>query len=125
CRGANTAEEFTRQRAKIVDELAAMNADAVGLMELQNNGSVAIQNLVDALNVQVGAGTYAIIPDAPTGAGTDAIKVGIIYKPGRLAPVGTARSDTAAINNRAPIAQTFRLANGEKFNLVVNHLKSK
>jgi len=125
CRGANNAEEFGRQRAKIVDELAALNADVVGLMELQNNGSVAIQNLVDALNAQVGAGTYAIIPDAPTGPGTDAIKVGIIYKPARLGAVGAARSDAAAINNRAPIAQTFQLANGEKFNLVVNHLKSK
>jgi hypothetical protein len=125
CRGANNAAEFQRQRAKIVDELAALDADVVGLMELQNNGSVAIQNLADALNAQVGPGTYAIIPDAPTGPGTDAIKVGLLYKPGKLAPAGAARSDAAAINNRAPLAQTFRLPSGEQFNVVVNHLKSK
>jgi predicted extracellular nuclease len=126
CRGANNATEFDRQRAKIVDELAALNADVVGLMELQNNGTVAIQNLVDALNAQVGAGTYAIVPDAATGPGTDAIKVGMIYKPATVKLVGAALSDTAAINNRAPLAQTFKLLNnGEKFNVVVNHLKSK
>ncbi|HEY9023202.1 MAG TPA: ExeM/NucH family extracellular endonuclease, partial [Burkholderiaceae bacterium] len=126
CRGANSVAEFNRQRAKIVDELAALDADVVGLMELQNNGTVAIQNLTDALNAQVGAGTYAIVPDAATGPGTDAIKVGMIYKPAKLQLVGASLSDNVAINNRAPLAQTFKLiANGEKFNVVVNHLKSK
>ena len=125
CRGANTAAEFDRQRTKVVEELVGLNADAVALMELQNNGSVAIQNLVDALNARLGAAVYARVPDAATGGGTDAIKVGMIYKPSRLSLVGAALSDTAAINNRAPLAQTFMAPNGEKFNLVANHLKSK
>ena len=125
CRGANNVAEFTRQRTKVVEELAGLNADAVALMELQNNGSVAIQNLVDALNARLGAAVYARVPDAATGGGTDAIKVGMIYKPSRLSLVGAALSDTAAINNRAPLAQTFMAPNGEKFNLVANHLKSK
>lgn len=125
CRGANTPLEFSRQEAKVVEELAGMNADAVALMELQNNGTVAIQNLVNALNTRLGATLYAAVPDAATGGGTDAIKVGMIYKPSRLSLVGAALSDTAAINNRAPMAQAFAAANGEKFILVANHLKSK
>ena len=125
CRGANSALEFSRQEAKVVEELAGMNADAVALMELQNNGTVAIQNLVNALNVRLGGTVYAAVPDAATGGGTDAIKVGMIYKPSRLSLVGAALSDTAAINNRAPMAQVFAAANGEKFILVANHLKSK
>jgi predicted extracellular nuclease len=125
CRGANNLTEFNRQRAKIVNALAGLNADAVGLMEIQNNGSVAPQNLVDALNAQVGAGTYAIVPDPATGTGTDAIKVAMIYKPARLTRVTASTSDPAAINNRPPLAQTFAAANGERFTLVVNHLKSK
>jgi len=125
CRGANNPAEFARQRAKVVEELAGMNADAIALMELQNNGATAIQNLVDALNARLGAPLYARVPDAATGSGTDAIKVGMIYKPSRLSLVGAALSDTAAINNRAPMAQTFAAPNGEKFNLVANHLKSK
>ncbi|MFL6679287.1 MAG: ExeM/NucH family extracellular endonuclease, partial [Burkholderiaceae bacterium] len=125
CRGANNAAEFTRQRTKVVEELVGLNADAVALMELQNNGATAIQNLVDALNARLGAAVYARVPFAPTGGGTDAIQVGMIYKPSRLSLVGAARSDTAAINNRAPMAQTFAALNGEKFTLIANHLKSK
>ncbi len=125
CRGANNAVEFSRQRTKVVEELVGLNADVVALMELQNNGSVALQNLVDTLNARLGASLYARVPDAATGSGTDAIRVGMIYKPSRLSLVGAALSDTAAINNRAPMAQTFMALNGEKFNLVANHLKSK
>ena len=125
CRGADSLAEFSRQRAKIVKALAGLNADAVGLMEIQNNGATAAQNLVDALNALVGAGTYAVVPDPASGTGTDAIKVAMIYKPARLARAGNALSDTAGINNRPPLAQTFAAANGERFTLVVNHLKSK
>ena len=125
CRGADNLAEFTRQRSKIVRALAGLDADAVGLMEIQNNGNVAAQNLVDALNAFVGAGTYAVVSEPALGTGTDAIRVAMIYKPARLSPVGGSVSDPAAINNRPTLAQTFSAANGEKFTLVVNHLKSK
>ena len=125
CRGANDANEFDRQRKKIADELIGMNADAVALMELQNNGSVAIQNLVDFINLRLGATVYARVPDSATGGGTDAIKVGMIYKPSRLSLVGASQNDIDPTNNRQPMAQTFMALNGEKFNLIANHLKSK
>ena len=127
CRGANNLAEFNRQRSKIVKALAGLNADAVGLMEIQNNGNTAAQNLVDAVNAQVGADTYAVVPlPLPAAStGTDAIRVAMIYKPSRLALSGGALSDTAAVNNRPTLAQTFVAANGEKFSLLVNHLKSK
>jgi predicted extracellular nuclease len=125
CRGADSAAEFTRQRTKIVEALAAIDADAVGLMEMENNGATAIQNLVDALNARVGAGTYAAVPIPAGGTGTDAIKVAMIHKPARLSRVGAPVSDTNSVHNRPPLAQTFAAANGEKFTLVVNHFKSK
>jgi uncharacterized protein len=125
CRGANDANEFTRQIQKVADELIGMNADAVALMELQNNGTVAAQTLVNFINARLGSSVYAVVPFASTGGGTDAIQVGMIYKPARLTLAGPALSDTAAINNRAPMAQTFKALNGEKFNLIANHLKSK
>ena len=125
CRGAGNSAEFGRQRAKIVEAMVALNADVLGLMEIQNNGNVAAQNLVDALNAQVGAGTYVTTALPPQGTGTDAIRTAIIYKPSRLSTAGAADSDTDAINNRPTLAQTFSLANGERFTLFVNHLKSK
>ncbi len=129
CRGANNAAEFARQRAKIIEVIAAVNADAVGLMEIQNNGAVAVQNLIDGLNAKLGAGTYVAVPDpvgtATGGTGTDAIKVAMLYKPAKLNRALASNSDAAAVHNRPPLAQTFALTNGEKFTLVVNHFKSK
>ncbi len=125
CRGADDLSEFNRQRAKIVAAMAAINADVFGLMEIQNNGNTAAQNLVDALNAAVGAGTYAVVP-LPPSTGTDAIRVAMIYKPGTLALAGASLSDADPIHNRPPLARTFSLlANGEKFSVIVNHFKSK
>ena len=38
-------KEFTRQRAKIIAALAAIDADVVGLIEIENNDA-ALQDLV-------------------------------------------------------------------------------
>jgi predicted extracellular nuclease len=125
CRGANNLVEFNRQRNKTINAIAAIDADIVGLMEIQNNGAVAMQNLADGLNAKVGANTYAIVPDPTAGTGTDAIKVAMIFKPASVARVGASLSDTDSINNRPTLAQTFSAANGEKFSVIVNHFKSK
>ena len=47
-RGANTQFEFDRQKAKEVSALQAMNADIVGLMEIENDAppNSAIEDLV-------------------------------------------------------------------------------
>lgn len=125
CRGANNLAEFNRQRDKIVAALKAINADVVGLMEIQNNGNTAVQNLVDGLNAAMGAGTYAAVGVPAAGTGDDAIRVAMIYKPARISPLGAPLSDTDAINNRPTLVQPFALANGEKFMVAVNHFKSK
>ncbi len=125
CRGANNLTEFQRQQAKIVAALSTLDADAVGLMEIQNNGNTAVQTLVNALNAQVGAGTYATIAVPAQGTGTDAIRLAIVYKPARLSPKGAPLSDTNAVNNRPTLGQAFTTPNGMTFSLVVNHLKSK
>lgn len=124
CRGANTSAEFTRQRNKIIAAIQALNADVVGLMEIQNNGNTALDNLVAGLNAAMGAGTYAALPLPAAGTGTDAIRVAMIYKPSRVSLVGLPKSDTAAINSRPTLAQSFS-ANGKTFSVVVNHFKSK
>jgi predicted extracellular nuclease len=125
CRGADNIVEYQRQLNKIVREIAGLNADAVGLMETQNNGNTAVQALVDAVNTFIGSNAYAAIPVPAAGTGTDAIRVTMIYKPSRLSLVGLPMSDTDPINNRPTLAQTFVAPNGEKFSFVVNHLKSK
>lgn len=127
CRGASNLAEFERQRAKTIESLAGLDADAVALVEMQNNGSTAVANLVAGLNAKLGAGTYAAVPDPTSGGGTgtDAIKVAMIYKPAKLARVGSSTSDAAAVHNRPPMAQTFRHSNGAEFTFIANHFKSK
>ncbi len=122
--------EFTRQRDKLLAELSAMDADVLGLVELENNPSASLQSLVDGLNALTSPGTYASI-DTGT-IGTDAIKVGLLYKPARLTPVGAfsildSSDDPTFLDtkNRPSLAQTFQDAHGEKFTVVVNHFKSK
>jgi predicted extracellular nuclease len=131
CRGANSVSEFTRQRDKILAALTQLNADIVALTELENNVRASIQDLVDGLNGRVGAGTYTFI-DTGT-IGTDAIKVGLIYKPASVTPVGAFALLTSAVDsqfvdtlNRPVLAQTFEQpTTRERFTLAVNHLKSK
>ncbi|RJP72622.1 MAG: ExeM/NucH family extracellular endonuclease [Comamonadaceae bacterium] len=125
CRGADSAQELQRQAAKIVPAILGLNADVVGLMEIENNGNTAAQDLVNRLNAVAGANTYATVAMPVGGTGGDAIRVAMLYKPGRVSLVGQARSDTDPVHNRPPLAQTFAAANGEKFSVVVNHFKSK
>lgn len=125
CRGADNLNEFTRQRNKIVNALKLIDADVFGLMEIQNNGEYTVTYLVDALNAAIGgAPVYAVVPK-PATSGSDAIRVAMIYKPSKLALVGAALSDADAVFQRAPMGATFKAANGGKFSLIVNHLKSK
>ncbi len=138
CRGADSDQplEFTRQRDKLLAALAGLDADIIGLNELENTTGVeplgdSTNGIVAGLNAMLGAGTYAYID---TGViGTDAIRVGLIYKPAKVAPVGDFKLLTAAVDprfldtkNRPALAQTFEeLATGARFTVVVNHLKSK
>lgn len=124
CRGASNLNEFNRQRTKTIAAMKVIDADVFGLMEMHNNGNVAVGNLVDGLNAATAPGTYAYVP-APVGqTGDDAIRVAFIYKPAKIGLVGASMGDTDPINSRPTLAQTFS-ANGQKFTLVVNHFKSK
>ncbi|MCL6510640.1 MAG: ExeM/NucH family extracellular endonuclease [Anaerolineae bacterium] len=146
CRGAENAAEFDRQVAKTVAMLVGTGADIIALAELENDGygpNSAIADLVNRLNAATAPGTFAFIDaDAGTGQvnalGVDAIKVGIVYKPAKVKPVGnTAVLNTGAFGlftttggviqrNRPPLAQTFeQLLTGERLTVVANHLKSK
>ncbi len=134
CRGADDAGEFTRQRDKIISALAEIDADVVGLMEIENHPTdAALADLVAGLNERMGAGTYAFVGSGAIGP--DAIRIAIIYKPKRVTPVGVDAvldseefldpNGLGGAQNRPAQAQTFREVNGATFTVVVNHLKSK
>ena len=131
CRGADSDAEQDRQLAKIVSALGLMDADIIGLIELENNANESLQLIIDALNSRVGADEYASVP---TGAiHDDAIKTGFIYKVPTIGLVGDIalldRSVDSRFNdarNRPALAQSFaQKSNGAMLTVVVNHLKSK
>ena len=143
CRGADNAAEFSRQWPKTVAAIKAMNPDILAVNEIENDGygdASALADLVGHLNDELGANTYAYVDvDARSGQvdalGSDAIKVGMIYKPAAVTPVGTTAvlNSAAFVNggdpaprNRATFAQAFEeKATGERVVVNINHLKSK
>jgi uncharacterized protein len=126
CRGARSALELERQRAKLVEMLAAIDADVVALMEVENNGATALRSLVDALNRRVGAPAWAAIGEPAGGSGGDAIRVALLYKPARVAPVGAPLADHDPVHGRPPLAQTFEpRGGGARFNVIASHFKSR
>ncbi len=142
-RGARNADELSRQLAKHVATLRALDADVVALMELENDGygpHSSLAALVDALNAD-GADWRAVgaCPepcrrvDARKGPGDNAIRVGLIYRATRVRPQGqpaTLESGPFGPHSRVPLAQAFvplraGRVDGAAFVVVANHLKSK
>ncbi len=130
-RGANTPAEFERQEAKIVAAINAMDADVVGLIEIENNGDVAVGTLVDALNEAAGEDRWEFVS---TGViGTDEITTAFVYQPADVTPVGEFAVLDSSVDqrfdderNRPALAQTFEEnLSGAQFTVVNNHLKSK
>ncbi|MGC4175150.1 ExeM/NucH family extracellular endonuclease [Demequina sp.] len=132
CRGANTAQEFERQRTKLLSALDALGADVVGLMELENTPGVdAAADLAAGLNALQGTDVWHAVD---TGVqGTDVIRVGAIYRSDRVTPAGAFTILNSSVDprfddnhHRPTLAQSFtELATGEDLTLVMNHLKSK
>ncbi len=132
CRGADTAQEFEDQAAKIVDAIIDLDVDMLGLTEIENNAGVAVTDLVSRLNGDPDATrTYGYVD---TGyIGTDAITVAMIYDTATLVPAGGFAILDSSVSpayiddkNRPTLAQTFQeIASGETMTVAVSHLKSK
>ncbi|MGZ2748805.1 ExeM/NucH family extracellular endonuclease [Burkholderia stagnalis] len=123
-RGAKTYQEFVRQDAKIVSALKALDADVIGLMEIQNNGYGEL-SAVRQLAAKLGD-SWRVVDPGTSRLGGDAIAVALIYDSRKVEPVGRAATLAIDDKNRQPLAQTFRRVGGKHaLTVAVNHLKSK
>jgi uncharacterized protein len=103
-----------------------LDADVIGLNELESTPGAE-----PLISITSGMPGYNYINTGPIG--TDAIKVGIIYRPAVVTPIGPyqildSTDDPRFIDTRSrpALAQTFQeIATGARFTVVVNHLKSK
>ena len=131
CRGADSGTEYARQLEKTVTALTMLDADIIGLIELENNASESLSALADAMNTRLGSADYAWV-DTGT-IHDDVIKTGFLYRNTRVSTVGNFalldRGVDSRFNdarNRPALAQSFVLdANGAVLTVAVNHLKSK
>ncbi|WP_148861161.1 ExeM/NucH family extracellular endonuclease [Marinobacter fonticola] len=124
-RGADNRSELKRQQQKLAAAIRGLEADVVGLMELENDGSdtdSAIAELARTLGED-----WAYVSQAF--AGGDAIRVGLLYRSDRVEPVGDTRVLSDGVfsrYSRAPVAQDFQSRGGEgRMRVVVNHFKSR
>jgi len=129
-RGADTAAELERQQAKLIVALAALDADVIGLLEVENNGysqKGALASLTTALNKVAGKPYRFIITKQQPGS--DAIKVALLYRPSSVSVEGNAAmllSKPFDWGSRPPLAQSFRhLQSNELVTVSINHFKSK
>ncbi|WP_263120649.1 ExeM/NucH family extracellular endonuclease [Cellulomonas fimi] len=136
-RGAWDADDLQRQQDKIVAAINTLDADVVGLMEIENSADDhAVSTLVDALNAATGEQTWAFVPrsaELPDPSTQDVITNALIYRIAAVETVGDARAlgdqsgDGQAFGNaREPIGQVFApVGGGEQLFVAVNHFKSK
>lgn len=131
CRGADSVREQTRQLAKIVTALRMIDADIVGLIELENNDSESLQDIVVALNERYGERAYSALVTGTIG--DDAIRTGFLFKPASVGLAGGFAVLDSTVDkrfddsrNRPALAQSFleKRSNGV-LTVVLNHLKSK
>ncbi|MBN8090312.1 ExeM/NucH family extracellular endonuclease [Vibrio vulnificus] len=111
-RGAESQQEFERQQAKIVEAIYGLDADIVGLMEVENNGFgdfSSIRELLEAINAKYYKENYKDrfaresihnryvfvgfdkngdqVLDQFDTIGSDAITTGIIYRPSKVSVI--------------------------------------
>jgi len=131
CRGADSRAEYDRQLAKIVTTIGMLDADIIGLVEIENNSRESLRAIVVALNASFGNDVYDYLQTGTIG--NDTIKTGFLYRPASVSAVGAfAVLDSSVdarfndVRNRPVLAQTFRVTSGDAaLTVVVNHLKSK
>ncbi|WP_317929445.1 ExeM/NucH family extracellular endonuclease [Halioxenophilus sp. WMMB6] len=137
-RGAESAEAFALQQARIVAALLALDADVVGLLEIENDGfgsDSAIKQLVSELNTALGKKVYRFAHSPDTSiTGSDAISNAVIYKKDAVSAMGLLQAVPMPVqdNNGSTVAMRNTLvqsfvhkATGDKFAVAVNHFKSK
>lgn len=142
-RGAWSESAFNDQKGKILTALEGLDADVIGLSEIENaantvDGSYddAVKYLVGELNSRAGSEKWDYVKaPANASADTDVIRTAIIYKKDRVKPVGeatlledarfkgTARTPLGA--EFQPVSDRCAAEGPDSFVVVTNHFKSK
>lgn len=121
--GPRTKTEHQRQRKKVNNALTLINADAYGLVEIEQ-GQAALNEIASDLNDRLPERNYAYIDDGSKPNGTYT-KAGFVYDQNKLRPIGAIQEIDAIVQNRKKMICFEEIATGERFVFSVNHFKAK
>ncbi len=129
-RGAETLDEFQRQRARIGAAIGVLDPHVIAVTELENDGFGADSAARDFIRLAGDATQqdWAVTRPVNDETGSDKITVGIFYRTDQLQAIGPAETLTGPEfgRSRQPQAQLFKLLpDGESLLVVINHFKSK
>ncbi len=93
--GEDPSAEFNRQLEKLLEAIVTIDADILGLVELENDFEPgapgnAVERLVSELNFRLGDEVYDYVDPGLKFVGSDAISTGLIFKPAEVSQVGDA-----------------------------------
>jgi uncharacterized protein len=130
-RGAQSRAQYERQQSKLVRVMKELNADVIGLMEVENDGDdprSALAQLVAQMNRDSGSSDWAFVTSKES-PGTQSIRVALIYRSSKVLPLGEARylhGGPFGPQSRPALLQNFQSRKtGKAFAVTVNHFKSK
>jgi len=121
--GARSAPALARQRDKLIAAVVGLDADVLGLVELENDANLALEHLVNGLNERLALPQrYAFSSTLPPAGST--LRTAILYRPARAQALGEAWFEPSPRFRRSPAFQTLLLGT-TLVTIGVVHFKSK
>lgn len=129
-RGADSLDEYLRQKAKILSALEGLKAQIIAVQEIENDGFGSFSTIVELANSlsEQAASPFKAVKLDSSGLGSDQISVGILYNSNHVQEVGVAATLLTGPfldKSRAPLVQTFQVSNDMRITIAANHFKSK
>ncbi len=121
--GPSTYAAHQIQRTKVNKALTLINADAYGLVEIEQ-GQEALAEIASDLNAKLPGRHYTYINDGGSPSGTYT-KSAFIYDANVLEPIGALQELNTKVQNRKKMMCFEHKLTGERFIYSINHFKAK
>ena len=120
--GPDNYSEHQKQRKKVSQALAKINADIYGFVEIEQ-GQSALKEIAADLSKNTGR-TFTYINDGGSASGSYT-KAGYVYCSDKVQPYGNMRHNNEGVTNRKKMQAFVEKSTGEKFIFSLNHFKAK
>jgi len=123
-RGAKSRSALARQQGKLVAAVAGLDADILGLLEVENTAAAA-RRLVKAVNARMAPGERYRVAVSAAPVGDDAIRPLLLYRDSAVNRVGEGRVAERGVFERPVLLARFAAPGTRPFTVALTHFKSK